>query len=284
MNTLIDGAGLARALRTRLHEQVARLPRRPGLAVIVVGDNPASAVYVRNKIRACEEVGLMSEKIALPADISEQALLAQIDQLNARADIDGILVQLPLPAHIPVQSTIDHVAVAKDVDGLHTHNLGALLTGSPAVVPCTPAAVLALLDAIECPIRGREAVVIGASNVVGKPVALLLLQRGATVTVCNSKTTDLAAAARRADIVIAAAGRPGLITGAMLKPGSVVIDVGINRLADGKLAGDVDFASACTVAGRITPVPGGVGPMTVAMLVANTGAAAERTLGLPASP
>ncbi len=284
MNTLIDGAGLARALRTRLHEQVARLPRRPGLAVIVVGDNPASAVYVRNKIRACEEVGLMSEKIALPADISEQALLAQIDQLNARADIDGILVQLPLPAHIPVQSTIDHVAVAKDVDGLHTHNLGALLTGSPAVVPCTPAAVLALLDAIECPIRGREAVVIGASNVVGKPVALLLLQRGATVTVCNSKTTDLAAAARRADIVIAAAGRPGLITGAMLKPGSVVIDVGINRLADGKLAGDVDFASACTVAGRITPVPGGVGPMTVAMLVANTVAAAERTLGLPAIP
>jgi methylenetetrahydrofolate dehydrogenase (NADP+)/methenyltetrahydrofolate cyclohydrolase len=284
MNTLIDGAALAKDVRARLHERVRQLPRRPGLAVIVVGNNPASAVYVRNKIRACEDVGLLSELIALPADIGEPALLEQIDRLNARADIDGILVQLPLPAHLPVQSTIDQVAAAKDVDGLHTHNLGALLTGLPAVTPCTPAAVMALLDAIDCPIRGREAVVIGASNVVGKPLALLLLQRGATVTICNSKTSDLAAQTRRGDIVIAAAGRPGLVTGPMLKPGAVVIDVGINRLPDGKLAGDVDFASACAAASRITPVPGGVGPMTVAMLVANTVAAAERTLGIAPQP
>ncbi len=284
MDALIDGVAQAKAVRARLHERVTQLPRRPGLAVIVVGKNPASAVYVRNKIRACEEVGLLSEQIALPADVSEAALLAQIDRLNARTDIDGILVQLPLPPHIPVQSTIDRVAAAKDVDGLHTHNLGALLTGLPAVIPCTPAAVMALLDAIDCPVRGREVVVVGASNVVGKPVALLLLQRGATVTVCNSKTVDLAACTRRADIVVAAAGRPGLVTGAMLKPGAVVIDVGINRLPDGKLAGDVDFASACPVAAHITPVPGGVGPMTVAMLVANTVAAAERTLGITPQP
>jgi methylenetetrahydrofolate dehydrogenase (NADP+)/methenyltetrahydrofolate cyclohydrolase len=280
MNELIDGTALARTVRAQLATRVAGLPRRPGLAVVVVGDNPASAVYVRNKIRACDEVGILSERVALPADVTEAELLAQIDRLNARADIDGILVQLPLPAHLPVQSTIDRVAATKDVDGLHTHNLGALLTGLPAIVPCTPAAVLALLDSVGCELRGREVVVVGASNVVGKPAALLLLQRGATVTLCNSKTRDLASATRRADVVVAAVGRPGLITGDMVKPGAVVIDVGINRLPDGRLAGDVDTASVRPVASHITPVPGGVGPMTVAMLVSNTVASAERTLGI----
>ena len=278
MNNLIDGSALAASIRAQLRVRVTALARPPGLAVIVVGDNPASAVYVRNKIRACAEVGVMSERVALPADISQSALHEYIAELNQRSDIDGILVQMPLPALIDARLAIDRVAPHKDVDGLHSANLGALLSGRPQFVACTAAGVIALIESTGRTIRGQVATVVGASAVVGKPAALLLLSRGATVTLCNSSTRDLAAHTRAADILVVAVGRPGLISADMVKPGAIVIDVGINRLADGRLAGDVDFASVAALAGMITPVPGGVGPMTVAMLVANTVTAAEQSI------
>jgi methylenetetrahydrofolate dehydrogenase (NADP+) / methenyltetrahydrofolate cyclohydrolase len=269
---ILDGKSLAAELRAGVKRRVAALAQRgmrPGVAVVLVGDNAASRVYVRNKARACEETGIYSKVLPLPADIAEAALIAEIVKLNADAAIHGILVQLPLPAHIDPARVQAAVLPRKDVDGLHVANLGALLAGRPRLVPCTPAGVMRLIAHAGVPVAGRHAVVVGRSTIVGKPLALLLLQQDATVTVCHSKSRDLPAIARSADILVAAAGRPKLVGGAMVKPGACVIDVGINRLADGSLAGDVDFASAAAVAGWITPVPGGVGPMTIAMLLEN---------------
>jgi methylenetetrahydrofolate dehydrogenase (NADP+) / methenyltetrahydrofolate cyclohydrolase len=280
---IIDGAALAKSIRGDLALQAAALTARgiqPGLAVILVGDSAASAIYVRNKIKACAEAGVRSVFDELPAQTSQSALLARIQQLNHDPDIDGILVQLPLPAHIDPRSVIEAIAPAKDVDGFHISNAGALMTGAPLFRPCTPYGVMKMLEHLGTPVRGADAVIVGASNLVGKPLAMLLLQAGATITICNSKTRDLAAHCLRADILVAAVGRPSLITGAMIKPGAVVIDVGTNRLNDGplagKLVGDVDFASALPIAGAISPVPGGVGPMTIAMLLVNTLESATR--------
>jgi len=279
---ILDGAGLARRLLATLRSEVDALKARgltPGLAAIQVGDSPASRVYVRNKMRACAEVGLHSETRELPADCGEDALLAEIARLNADPAIHGIIVQLPLPAGYDTLRVVQSVAIAKDVDGFNWRNLGALVDGHPQLLPCTPAGVMTMLAETGVPLEGRHAVVIGRSSVVGKPMALLLTLAGATVTICHSKTAELARHTREADIVIAAAGRPGLVTGDMLKPGAVVVDVGINRLPDGKLAGDVEFASASAVAGWISPVPGGVGPMTVATLMQNTVRAARAAGG-----
>ena len=244
------------------------LPSRQ--SVVVVGDDPASRTYVRNKVRACEEAGVLSELHAFPADVLQETLLARVHALNADPRIDGVLVQLPLPPHIDEALVLAAVVPEKDVDGFHVHSAGSLMIGAPHFVPCTPAGIMYILEKEGIPIAGRNAVVVGRSNIVGKPVALLLLQRDATVTICHSKTTALATHTRNADILIAAAGRIDLIEAAMVKPGACVIDVGTNRGPDGKLRGDVDFDAVKEVAGHITPVPGGVGPMTVAMLVANT--------------
>ena len=274
----IDGKALAAQTRAALGERVAALRARgvqPGLAVVVAGDDPASRVYVRNKVRACEETGLRSTLIALPAEVSEAALLARIADLNADPAIHGILVQLPLPEQIRAERVLEAIDPAKDVDGFHPASLGALLAGRPGFVPCTPAGILALLEHAGVALAGRHAMVIGRSNIVGKPVALLLLKRDATVTICHSKSRDLAALARGADVLVAAAGRAGLVGASMVKPGACVIDVGIHRAADGSLVGDVDFPAVQAVAGWITPVPGGVGPMTVAMLISNCVQAAE---------
>jgi methylenetetrahydrofolate dehydrogenase (NADP+) / methenyltetrahydrofolate cyclohydrolase len=241
----------------------------PGLTVIIAGDDPASKVYVRNKTVAAREIGVRSELVELKKDISQTELLDRVAKLNAEAAVHGILVQLPLPKHIDSARVLESIAPAKDVDGFHEANLGALMAGRPTVVPCTPLGCMRLIEHAGVQIAGRHAVVVGRSNIVGKPVAHLLLQRDATVTICHSKSTDLAAICRGADILVAAVGRANLVTGAMVKPGACVIDVGINRLPDGKLAGDVDFESAKEVAGWITPVPGGVGPMTIAMLLEN---------------
>jgi methylenetetrahydrofolate dehydrogenase (NADP+)/methenyltetrahydrofolate cyclohydrolase len=252
--------------------------RPPGLTVVVVGNNPASAVYVRNKVKACEAAGFHSELIALPQECSEAELLSVLDRLNADPAIDGILVQLPLPDQIDDQRVIEAIAAEKDVDGFHIANAGALMTGAPVFRPCTPYGVMKMLEHMGASLRGAEAVVVGASNIVGKPMAMLLLQAGATVTLCNSKTRDLGAHTRRADILIAAVGRPQMITAEMVKPGAIVIDVGINRLADGRLVGDVDTDGVAQVAAAVSPVPGGVGPMTIAMLLVNTMESAERKL------
>jgi methylenetetrahydrofolate dehydrogenase (NADP+) / methenyltetrahydrofolate cyclohydrolase len=249
---------------------------RPGLAVIIVGEDAASQVYVRNKAKACEATGMHSEVHALPATTSEQELLALIHGLNRDESIHGILVQLPVPRHISKDAVLAAIAADKDVDGFHAENMGALVAGESRFPPCTPWGCLHLLESAGVPIWGKHAVILGASTIVGKPMALILMSRGATVTVCNSKTPDPAALTRQADIVIAAVGRANMVKGDWLKPGAAVIDVGINRLDTGKLAGDVDFASASQVAGWITPVPGGVGPMTIAMLLANTVKSAER--------
>ena len=277
---LINGTEMARSLRADVARAAAELRQRhgitPGLAVLLVGDDPASQVYVRNKVKACEEAGLHSVLERLPADTTQEALLARIDALNRDPAIHGILVQLPLPPHLSSHLVIEAIAPEKDVDGFHISNAGLLMTGQPQVVPCTPYGIMKMLQSLEVPLRGAEAVVVGASNIVGKPMAMLLLQAGATVTLCNSKTRDLGAQCRRADVLVVATGKAGLVTGDMIKPGAVVIDVGINRGADGKLHGDVDFASAVEVAGAITPVPGGVGPMTIAMLLVNTLEAAQR--------
>jgi methylenetetrahydrofolate dehydrogenase (NADP+)/methenyltetrahydrofolate cyclohydrolase len=279
---LIDGLALAQQTRAQVAQRAAAFEqksgRKAGLTVILVGENPASQVYVRNKVKACEAAGMRSDLIVLPADTTQAALLTKIDQLNADDSVDGILVQLPLPAQIDSHRVIEAIAADKDVDGFHVANAGALMTGAPQFRPCTPYGVMKMLESIDTPIRGAHAVIVGASNIVGKPMAMLLLAAGATVTICNSKTRDLPAMTRQADILVAAVGRPKLIDASMVKPGAVVIDVGINRLDDGKLAGDVDFESVKTVAGAITPVPGGVGPMTIAMLLVNTMESAERKL------
>ncbi|MBI3370356.1 MAG: bifunctional methylenetetrahydrofolate dehydrogenase/methenyltetrahydrofolate cyclohydrolase FolD [Betaproteobacteria bacterium] len=275
--TLLDGKALAARVRAQARETLAELGVRAGLAVVLVGDDPASRVYVRNKVRACEETGICSELHAFPADAGENEVLERVLALNRDARIHGILVQLPLPAGIDSERVLAAVSPHKDVDGFHVENLGALVAGRAKFVPCTPAGVLRLLQHGNVRIAGRHAVVIGRSTIVGKPAALLLLQRDATVTICHSKTPDLAAHARQADILVAAVGRAKLVTADMVKPGACVIDVGMNRLPDGSLAGDVDFASVKEVAGWITPVPGGVGPMTVAMLMENTVAAARES-------
>jgi methylenetetrahydrofolate dehydrogenase (NADP+)/methenyltetrahydrofolate cyclohydrolase len=277
---VIDGVAAAGELLARLKERVAALSRRgiqPALAAVLVGDNPASRIYLRNKRRACEASGVHSEVHELPADSPTRALLAMIEKLNADSRVHGIIVQLPLPQQIDAARVVQAIAPAKDVDGLTWTSLGALVAGHPVFEPCTPRGVMALLDHAGVAIDARQAVVIGRSTIVGKPMALMLMARGATVTICHSRTRDLPAHTRRADILVVAAGRAGLVTGDMVKPGAAVIDVGINRAPGGKLAGDVDMASVRAVAGCVTPVPGGVGPMTVAMVIANTVLAAERS-------
>jgi len=276
---LLDGVALSKKIRTEITARAAIVTAkgtRPGLAVIVVGDNPASAVYVRNKVKACEEVGFHSVLERYETEMNEEALLARIATLNADPAIHGILVQLPLPAHIASERVLEAIAPKKDVDGFHVANAGALMVGAPEFKPCTPYGCMKLLESIEYPLRGARAVIVGASNIVGKPMAMLLLQAGATVTICNSKTRDLAHHTKDADILVVATGKPKMITGDMVKSGSVVIDVGINRLPDGKLCGDVDFDTAKYIADWITPVPGGVGPMTITMLLMNTLEAAEK--------
>jgi len=280
---IIDGTGLARALRNELRGRVEALKSAgvvPGLAVVLAGDDPASRVYVRNKGCACTEVGLYSEQHDLPASVTEVEVLEQVRMLNADPRIHGIMVQLPLPAHVSGEQVLRAIAPDKDVDGFHPLNVGLLATGHPAFVPCTPAGVMKMFDLEGIDPEGRHAVIVGRSNIVGKPMAMLLQQRNATVTICHSKTRDLGAVTRRADILVAAIGRARFLTGDMVKPGAVVIDVGINRLPDGqgKLAGDVDFQGVLGRASHLTPVPGGVGPMTIAMLLENTVLAAERTL------
>ena len=279
---IIDGKAIAQEVRAEWKARADALKARgivPGLAVIIVGEDPASKVYVANKVKACAELGLHSEHIVMPADTSEAALLARIAALNADPKIHGILVQLPVPRHIDSGKVLEAISPDKDVDGFHPVNVGALATGNMRFAPCTPYGAMKLLEKSGVSIEGKHAVVIGRSNIVGKPMAMLLLQANATVTICTSKTVDLAKFTRDADILVVATGKPKMITGDMIKPGAAVIDVGINRMADGKLCGDVDFDSAKEVAGWITPVPGGVGPMTITMLVANTVRSAERTAG-----
>jgi methylenetetrahydrofolate dehydrogenase (NADP+)/methenyltetrahydrofolate cyclohydrolase len=270
---IIDGKSLAAEVRASLRpavEQLAARGRRPGLAAILVGDDPASRIYVRNKLRACDETGLRRVLHEYPAGVDEATLLARVTELDRDPRVHGILVQLPLPPQIDERRVLSAVSPAKDVDGFHVQNLGLLVAGRPGFLPCTPVGVMRMLESEAVPLAGRRAVVVGRSNIVGKPVALLLLQKDATVTICHSKTVDLAAITRQADVLVAAAGRVGLITAEMVKPGACVIDVGTNRLPDGKLCGDVDFERVKSVAGWLTPVPGGVGPMTVAMLLSNT--------------
>jgi len=276
---LIDGIALSKRLRAEVAARAAVLAERatpPGLAVVLVGEDPASAVYVRNKVRACAEAGVRSVFEKYDADLTEAALLARIDALNADPAIHGILVQLPLPRHIAPQKVIERIDPAKDVDGFSVQSAGALMAGLPGFRPCTPYGCMKLIESTGVVLRGRHAVVIGRSNTVGKPMALLLLQANATVTICHSMTPDLAEHTRRADVVVAAVGRRNTLTAGMVKPGAVVIDVGMNRDTAGKLCGDVDFAAVAEVASAITPVPGGVGPMTVTMLMVNTIEAAER--------
>ncbi len=277
---LIDGKALARevkaGVRRAIEQLVIRGEPRPGLAVVKVGDDPASAVYVRNKRLACEEVGIHSFAYDLPHATSETELLALIDELNHDTQIDGILVQLPLPDLIPRTAVIERIHPVKDVDGFHPYNIGRLAQRIPLMRPCTPYGVIRLLEHIGAPFKGQNAVVVGASNIVGRPMSLELLLTGATATVCHRFTADLQEHVSRADILIVAAGKPGLIPGHWVRPGSIVIDVGMNRLPDGHLVGDVEFAVARERAGWITPVPGGVGPMTVAMLMHNTLQAAQR--------
>jgi 5,10-methylene-tetrahydrofolate dehydrogenase/Methenyl tetrahydrofolate cyclohydrolase len=280
--TVIDGVAIAKAVREELKHRASKLKAQgilPGLAVIIAGDNPASRLYVRNKIKACHEVGLHSEVHDMPEDSTGEMVLKQIEELNKNPKIHGILVQLPLPEHISYDKVLETISVEKDVDGFHLYNLGALVTGNLVYPPCTPYGVMNLLERMNIPIEGQNAVVVGRSNIVGKPMALMLLQKNATVSICTSKTRDLKQYTSQADILIVAAGKPKLITANMIKDGATVIDVGINRLDDGSLVGDVDYQSVKEKAGYITPVPGGVGPMTITMLVSNTILAAERLTG-----
>jgi len=276
---ILDGKAVALGLRAQFRVQTTALAargHRPGLAVVLVGENPASQVYVRNKVAACEAAGMFSENITFAADVDPARVVERIQSLNRDPRIHGILVQLPLPSHFNEAAVLAAVAAEKDVDGFHTENVGALALGNPRFVPCTPKGVMVLLQTAGIDPRGREAVILGRSNIVGRPMARLLLAADATVTVCHSRTRDPALHTRRADILVAAIGRPKMVTADMVKPGAVVIDVGINRLPDGSLCGDVDFAGVREVAGWITPVPGGVGPMTIAMLLANTIEAAQQ--------
>ncbi len=280
---VIDGKAVAAAVRGEVRERVARLVEcgtTPGLATLLVGDDPASHVYVGSKEKACQEVGMRSFGHRLPATTSQAELLATIGDLGRRADVHGILVQLPLPAGLDAQAAIEAVPPDKDVDGLHPVSQGRLMSGLPGFRPCTPLGVMRLLDEVKVELRGARAVVVGRSVLVGKPIALMLLERHATVTMCHSRTRDLPGEVGRADVVVAAVGQPGLVRGEWIRPGAVVIDVGINRGANGKLCGDVEFAAAAERASHITPVPGGVGPMTVAMLLANTAQSAARAAGM----
>lgn len=281
---LLDGKALARDIRAELAERVTRHRaagrRAPGLAVVLLGADPASAVYVRNKRKACQEVGIAARDLDFGADMTQDDLLALIDQLNADPGIDGILVQLPLPGGLDADRILDRVDPDKDVDGFHPVNAGRLLLGTGGYAPCTPQGVMTLLDRAGVELSGKRAVVIGRSNIVGKPMALMLLARHATVTICHSRTQDLASVVRQGDVVVAAVGRAGMVKGDWIKPGAVVVDVGMNRTAEGKVVGDVDFESVSPVASAITPVPGGVGPMTIATLLSNTVLSYERRLGL----
>lgn len=282
---VIDGNALSRQLRAEVATRAAALTaqgRQPGLAVILVGDDPASAVYVRNKVKACEDSGVHSVFERYDADLTEAALLGRIAALNADPTVHGILVQMPLPRHIDPHKVIEAIATSKDVDGYSVLSAGELMAGLEGFRPCTPYGCMKLIESTGVSLKGKHAVVIGRSNTVGKPMALLLLQANATVTICHSGTPDLAYHTRQADLVVAAVGRRGTVTGDMVKPGAVVIDVGINRNEEGKLCGDVDYASVAEVASHITPVPGGVGPMTITMLLVNTLEAAERAAGIPA--
>ncbi|MFH1018427.1 MAG: bifunctional methylenetetrahydrofolate dehydrogenase/methenyltetrahydrofolate cyclohydrolase FolD [Pseudomonadota bacterium] len=276
---LLDGKKLAERIQKDVAKGVAELKRRtgatPGLAAVQVGDNEASKVYVQRKTKACAEVGMYSRTLELPGDLIEEALVREIEKLNADPMIHGILVQLPLPKHIAADRILSTVSVGKDVDGFHVVNAGKLAVGRPGFVPCTPLGILRLLDEYKIPIEGAEAVIVGRSNIVGKPMAQLLLSRHAVVTICHSRTRDLKSFCRRADILVAAVGRPRMIAEDWIKDGAAVIDVGMNRLDDGKLVGDVDFEAASKRAGWITPVPGGVGPLTIAMLLSNTLKAAQ---------
>ncbi len=280
---IIDGKAIAAELRNTVRQRVeTRLQqglRAPGLAVILVGQDPASEVYVRNKRKACEDTGILSVAHDLPADTSQENLLALIDELNADPTVDGILVQLPLPAHIDPETVIERISPDKDVDGFHPYNIGRLALRVPLLRPCTPRGVITLLESTGEPLRGRDAVIVGASNIVGRPMGLELLLAGCTVTTCHRFTRDLAAQVRQAEILVVAVGKPGIVKGEWIKPGATVIDVGINRTEDGKLTGDIEFEVARERAGWITPVPGGVGPMTVATLLQNTLEAAERRPG-----
>jgi len=276
---IIDGKAVAARLRESLRERITRLTEKgnpPGLAVILVGDDPASRVYVNSKRKTCAALGIYSEEHALSGDIPEQALLELIDRLNADPKIHGILLQLPLPAHLDADKMLERIDPAKDVDGFHPVNVGKMVIGLESFLPCTPAGVMELIKETGISISGKECVVVGRSNIVGKPQAILLLREHGTVTVCHSRTANLQEVCRRADILVAAVGKAEMITADYVKPGAVVIDVGINRTADGKLVGDVHFASVAEVAGWITPVPGGVGPMTIAKLMENTVISAER--------
>ena len=282
MAILIDGKETARAVRGEIRDAVSAFTKEsgviPGLAVVIVGDDPASRVYVRNKHRACEEVGIRSDVHALPADTSEAELLALVAGLNADPTVNGILVQLPLPKHLDEEKVILAIDPAKDVDAFHPVNVGKIMIGNFTFAPCTPAGVMELLRHYNIPVAGKHCVIIGRSNIVGKPQAMLMLKENATVTVCHSRTVGLADITRTADILVAAVGRLGFVTADMVRDGAVVIDVGINRTAEGKLCGDVDFAAVSEKASYITPVPGGVGPMTITMLLKNTLAAAKDQL------
>ncbi len=277
---IIDGRAVSETMRAKMRSRVESLGLRgltPGLAVVLIGEDAASQIYVRNKAKACESIGMHSEVHRFEHDTPEDIVLRKIADLNGDARIHGILVQLPLPDHIDNAKVLAAISPDKDVDGFHQSNVGALVTGQSDFPPCTPQGVMALLDYYEVPIEGCNAVVIGRSNIVGKPMALMLLARSATVTICTSRTRDLSQFTQIADIVVSAVGRAGLVTADMIKNGAAVVDVGMNRLSNGKLAGDVDFEQVSKVAGAITPVPGGVGPMTITMLLANTLKAAERT-------
>jgi methylenetetrahydrofolate dehydrogenase (NADP+)/methenyltetrahydrofolate cyclohydrolase len=267
---IIDGKKIAKDLRASIIDKVSVLDRAPGLAVILVGDDPASAVYVRNKANACKEVGFYSEKINKPASITQAELLTEIERLNDDDNVDGILVQLPLPAHLDANDVIEAIDPAKDVDGFHSENIGKLMQNKSFLRPCTPKGVMTMLATIGIDLVGKNCVVVGASNIVGRPMAMELLNARATVTICNSKTQDLSDKVKQADVVVAAVGIPKMIQGDWIKEGAIVIDVGINKLDSGKLVGDVDFDSAQDKAAWITPVPGGVGPMTIATLLENT--------------
>ena len=282
MGMIIDGKAVAREIQAQVKEEIGGLKRRwglvPGLGVVLVGDDPGSHLYVKNKEKACKEVGIRSEEHLLPASVSERELLSLIHGLNRNKEIHGILVQLPLPAHIRAERILESVSPQKDIDGFHPVNQGLLLLGAEGFKPCTPMGIMKLLDSVGCDPKGKNATVVGRSNIVGKPVALMLLARHATVTLCHSRTADLKEEVSRADILVVAIGKAGLVRGDWIKPGAVVIDVGVNRLPSGKLAGDVEFESAKERASWISPVPGGVGPMTICMLLFNTLKAAKESL------
>ena len=281
MGTIIDGKAIAADIRKEIAADVVNLKQQgvtPGLAVVLVGEDPASRVYVTMKEKACDQTGIFSDEYKLPAETTEAQLLALIDDLNRNQQIDGILVQLPLPEHIDENKVLEAISPAKDVDGFHPYNVGRLVTGNPLFQPCTPYGVMKMLERTGLDLTGKEVVVVGRSNIVGKPVALMCLAKHATVTLCHSRTRDLAAKVGQADVLIAAVGRPEMIKGTWIKPGATVIDVGVNRVGEKKLVGDVEYAPALERAAAITPVPGGVGPMTITMLLYNTVQSARRRL------